>query len=301
MPVEHYENFPVASWLCPKHLRHPITAIYHFARTADDIADEGDAPPTLRLRDLDAFAAQLAQIPDAPQSSKPWARWAEVFGPLSHEFHAHRLPIQWLQALLSAFRQDVTQQHYDTREDLLHYCARSANPVGRLLMHLYGVDDPAALHESDAICTALQLTNFWQDLSIDLPRGRIYIPQDDHARHGLARDELLSAPPSPEQARKVAACMRDLVDWAEQSFVAGAALPARVRRKAGRLAALELELVLQGGLRILEKIRRQNFDTLRHRPTIGARDALPLLFNALVRPVARRHTTTPSIPSIPLA
>jgi squalene synthase HpnC len=288
MAIDHYENFPVASWLCPARLRPPIVAIYRFARTADDIADEGDAPAAQRLHDLDAYAAQLATLPHASHEASPWQRWPEVFGSLQAQFRLHQLPIGPLQALLSAFRQDVTQSHYDTREELLHYCERSANPVGRLLLHLYGLEDQAALRESDAICTALQLTNFWQDLRIDLPRGRLYIPQQIHSRYGLTRSDLLSTEEMLLKAGQLAECLRELVQWTEELFAAGANLPARVRRQAGRLAGLELELVIQGGLRILHKIRRQHFDTLRQRPTIGATDALPLLVNALLRPAARR-------------
>lgn len=169
-PVTHYENFPVASVLCPPHLRQPIAAIYGFARTADDIADEGDAPAADRLADLAAFHADLMAI---AQGQPPSPRWASVFLPLQAVLRSHQLPVPLLADLLSAFAQDVEKtrdaEGYADRAELLDYCRRSANPVGRLLLHLYGVHGDEALRESDAICTALQLINFWQDLSVDIP------------------------------------------------------------------------------------------------------------------------------------
>ncbi|MFL6663494.1 MAG: squalene/phytoene synthase family protein, partial [Rhizobacter sp.] len=161
MPVEHYENFPVASWLCPPALRPAVTAIYGFARTADDLADEGDATPAQRLADLATYRRDLDA---AATGAPPSARWTAVFSPLAGAIARHGLPVPLLHDLLDAFSQDVVQARYADRAELLDYCRRSANPVGRLLLHLYGIDDPRALHESDAICTALQLANFWQDL-----------------------------------------------------------------------------------------------------------------------------------------
>ena len=158
----HYENFPVASWLCPPRLRPPIAAIYHFARTADDIADEGSALPAQRLSDLAAYRQDLAAVASGQPHS---GRWAPVFDTLAPQLHAWQLPEALLADLLSAFAQDVVftrdGRAYADRAELLDYCRRSANPVGRLLLHLYGVQDTAALAESDAICSALQLINFW--------------------------------------------------------------------------------------------------------------------------------------------
>lgn len=166
-PVEHYENFPVASWLCPPALRAPIAAIYHFARTADDMADEGDAPATRRLADLAEYRADLMACAGGGPS-RAATRWPQVFVPLTAAITQHQLPLNLLADLLSAFEQDVRKtdagETYRTRDELLHYCARSANPVGRLLLHLWGIDDERSLQQSDAICTALQLINFWQDL-----------------------------------------------------------------------------------------------------------------------------------------
>ena len=172
-PITHYENFPVASWLCPAHLRAPIAAIYHFARTADDLADEGEASAAARLDDLAAYRAalDLACVGQVAQDG----RWTWVFGPLRQAIAAHHLPPKLLHALLDAFVQDIEKTRdgtgYANEAALLDYCQRSANPVGRLLLHLYGVADAQSLAWSDGICSALQLINFWQDPSRDLPRA----------------------------------------------------------------------------------------------------------------------------------
>src|SRR3989344_2045239 len=214
-PVTHYENFPVASLLCPPHLRQPIAAIYGFSRTADDIADEGDAPAADSLADLAAYHAEL-----------------------------------------------------------LDYCRRSANPVGRLLLHLYGVTDAQALQESDAICTALQLINFWQDLSVDIPRGRHYLPRADCAVHGACQAELLALRSTPENVRLISDCAR----WARASMQIGAPL---VHRLPGR-AGWELRLVVQGGLRILDKVDALKGGSLHTRPRLHAWDWCVMLGRALV-------------------
>jgi len=276
----HYENFPVASWLCPPRLRPPIAAIYLFARTADDIADEGDASTDQRLADLHAFRADLAAIAWGDSAS---TRWPAVFGPLAHTMRAFTLPEALLADLLSAFIQDIEKTRdaarYPDRAALLDYCARSANPVGRLLLHLYGVNNAEALTQSDAICSALQLINFWQDLSVDLPRGRFYLPVDDCAAHGLSPEAfdairpLGNAPPPREALALVAA----EVAWARTLMNEGAPL---VHRLPGRMG-WELRLVVQGGLRILDKIESLGFDTFTQRPTIGKADAPLLAWRAL--------------------
>ncbi|MFP5443297.1 MAG: squalene synthase HpnC, partial [Betaproteobacteria bacterium] len=220
-PVTHYENFPVASLLCPPHLRQPIAAIYGFARTADDIADEGDALAAARLADLAAYHADLMAV---AQGQPPSPRWASVFLPLQAVLRSHQLPVPLLADLLSAFVQDVdkTRDHagYTTRSELLDYCRRSANPVGRLLLHLYGVDGAQALRESDAICTALQLINFWQDLSVDIPRGRFYLPDDDCATHGVTRAMLQALQPTPQTT----ALITEHARWARATMLEGAPL-----------------------------------------------------------------------------
>ena len=270
MSVDHYENFPVASWLCPPALRPAVAAIYVFARTADDLADEGDATPAKRLADLAEYRADLhAVYAGAPASS----RWSQVFKPLRIVQIQHALPVDLLADLLGAFEQDVVKHAYADRAELLDYCRRSANPVGRLLLHLYGVTDPTALRQSDAICTALQLANFWQDLSIDTRRGRIYLPAADCARHGVAAQDLLDRRDAPNMRALIA----EMVAWARERMVAGAPL---VHAIAGR-AGWELRLVVQGGLRVLENIDAIDCATLRTRPTLRWYDAPSMLWRAL--------------------
>nr|WP_233589872.1 squalene synthase HpnC [Acidovorax sp. FJL06] len=273
-PVTHYENFPVASVLCPPQLRQPIAAIYGFARTADDLADEGDALPTSRLADLAAYQADLHTI---AQGQAPSPRWASVFLPLQGVLRSHQLPLPLLEDLLSAFAQDVEKtrdaEGYADRAELLDYCRRSANPVGRLLLHLYGVGDAQALRQSDAICTALQLINFWQDLSVDIPRNRHYLPRADCAAHGACQAELLALQSTRENARLIADC----ADWARATMHSGAPL---VHRLPGR-AGWELRLVVQGGLRILDKVEALKGGSLHTRPRLHAWDWVVMLARAL--------------------
>jgi len=186
MAVDHYENFPVASLLLPRALRGAVRDIYRFARSADDIADEGDADAATRLAQLAAYRAQLQRI-DARQ--EPDALVA-IFAPLALTIARHHLPLAPFTDLLSAFEQDVRVARYDDDAALLDYCARSANPVGRLMLHLYDARDPAYLPLSDAICTGLQLTNFWQDIALDWAKGRVYLPRDALARHGVDEDDI---------------------------------------------------------------------------------------------------------------
>lgn len=269
MSVDHYENFPVASILCPPRLRPAIASIYWYARTADDIADEGDAPAAQRLQHLAAYRADLrAAVAGASLSN----RWRHVFEPLRETIRTHALPLTLLEDLLSAFEQDVTKHHYVDRNELLDYCRRSANPVGRLLLHLYAINDAKSLHQSDAICTALQLINFWQDLSIDLPRERLYLPLADCERFGAVPEALMQRQDSPAARALVA----DVSEWAGCLMQEGAPLVHRLQGRAG----WELRLVVQGGLRILDKIAAMNQATLTRRPRLRWWDALPMLSRA---------------------
>ena len=273
-PVTHYENFPVASLLCPPHLRAPIAALYAFARTADDIADEGDATPAQRLHDLAAYRAELAAV---AAGAAPGMRWATVFGPLQGVLRQHGLPVALLDDLLSAFVQDVEKTRdgatYADRAALLDYCRRSANPVGRLLLHLYGVADAQALAQSDAICSALQLINFWQDLSVDIPRGRHYLTDADCAAHGVDRALLATLQPTPATTHLLA----DNARWARTLMEQGAPL---VHRLPGR-AGWELRLVVQGGLRILDKIDALRGANLHTRPRLHGHDWCVMLWRAV--------------------
>jgi hydroxysqualene synthase len=270
-PVTHYENFPVASWLCPPRLRPAIAAIYGFARTADDIADEGDAPAGLRLQDLAAYRADL-QATAAGQP--PSNRWPQVFGPLGAAIAHWQLPVPLLDDLLRAFEQDIAKTRdgagYADRAALLDYCSRSANPIGRLLLHLYGVHDAAALAQSDAICSALQLINFWQDLSVDIPRRRYYLPHDRSAALGVDPGALNQTP-------QATALIAEQVRWARALMLQGAPLVHQVPGRAG----WELRLVVQGGLRILDRIAALDHATLRTRPTLRKTDLAVMLWRGL--------------------
>jgi squalene synthase HpnC len=268
--VTHYENFPVASMLCPKHLRPAVVAIYNFARTADDLADEGDASPAERSQALALYKADLAACAQGQATS---GRWPGVFDALAPQITQQQLPLPLLYDLLNAFEQDVHKTRYANQAELLDYCSRSANPVGRLLLHLYGVTHEAALRQSDCICTALQLVNFWQDLSVDIPRGRIYLPAELQALHGVSEAELLAQAISPRTRTLVADC----VDRARRLMLEGAPLVHQVPGRAG----WELRLVVQGGLRIAERIARLDFATLRQRPVIGRSDALVMAWRTL--------------------
>ena len=284
MSVNHYENFPVASVLCPPALRAPVRAIYHFARTADDLADEGEASVAERRASLANYrealrAAAAGQLPAGP--------WSSVFVPLAQELRAHRLPLSLLEDLLCAFEQDAGNPHYLDREQLLDYCRRSANPIGRLMLHLAGVHDEVSLTQSDAICSALQLINFWQDASVDLPRGRHYVPVADARRHGLELDDLRLGADNPATQ----ALLRELCQWAAALMKEGAPLTWRVP---GRLG-WELRLVVQGGLRILERIGQMQYRTLSQRPALRAQDLPVMLWRAL-RMRAGLHTPGFALP-----
>lgn len=267
--VEHYENFPVASLLCPARLRPAVVAVYGFARTADDLADEGDAAPQQRLADLAQYRRDL----DAVLAGQPASRrWHKVFAPLAAAIATFELPGPLLRDLLSAFEQDVVKHDYADRGELLDYCSRSANPVGRLMLHLHGIHDDTALAQSDAICTALQLANFWQDMRIDTTRGRLYPPRTDRVRHGVTDHALLAR----EDGEAVRRLLAELAGWARSLMLSGAPLVHRVPGRAG----WELRLVVQGGLRILEKIDHLNCATLRERPTLRWFDVPLLLWRA---------------------
>jgi squalene synthase HpnC len=272
MAIEHYENFPVASVLLPRRLVPAVEAIYAFARSADDLADEGDAAPAERLAALAAYDAALDCIERGEAVDDP------MFARLAAVLAAYRLPLQPLRDLLSAFSQDVVTQGYADFPALRDYCRRSADPVGRLMLALYGVDGERDLRESDAICTALQLINFWQDVAIDLAKGRIYIPQDDLARFGVAAGDIESGRAGPAWR----ALMKFELGRARALMAGGAPLALRLPGRIG----WELRMVVQGGLRILEMIERVDYDVFRRRPKLGKRDWLVVGWRALRMRVA---------------
>jgi len=298
--VAHYENFPVASWLCPARLRPAVLALYHYARTADDLADEGPATAAQRLQALAAYRQACQQLWIAPGHAAASA-WPEVFVPLAPVVAAHRLPQQPLLDLLDAFEQDVRHtaagHRYQNQAELLDYCRRSANPVGRLLLHLYGVDDALSLRRSDAICTALQLINFWQDLSVDLPRGRHYLPQDALQRHGLQDVPLLQIGPGHPQDSAARQLLAELVQQARTLMLDGAPLATTLP---GRLG-WELRWVVLGGLTILERIGQLQYRSWLQRPRLHRADAPRLLWHSLRwRQCLARALPSPSpLPSPP--
>lgn len=275
-PIQHYENFPVASWLCPAHLRAPIAAIYHFARTADDLADEGQASASERLAQLAQYRACLQDAGNAKHASPAWQN---IFAHLHHAIAQWQLPTDQLHALLDAFEQDVritaSGALYADDQAVLDYCSRSANPVGRLLLHLYGINDAQALAQSDHICTALQLINFWQDLSVDHARGRCYLSTQRLQQHHMPTTlaELEQLPGHPQAGELVAA----LCQWAHSHMQQGQAL---VHTVPGRMG-WELRLVVQGGLAVLRQVERLGPRALQQRPVLRPLDWLTVATRAI--------------------
>jgi squalene synthase HpnC len=269
MAVDHYENFPVASVLMPARLRPPVTVIYAFARSADDLADEGDAAPAERLAALDAYRDELDRIAlgEAPRTP--------LFERLASVASDWRLPLEPFRDLLDAFSQDVVKTRYADFAEVLDYCRRSANPIGRLLLHLYGRAGAENLRRSDAICSALQLVNFWQDVEIDWRKDRVYLPQEDLARFGVAEAQI-AASTTDERWR---ALLDFEVGRARAMLLSGAPL---ARDLPGRVG-WELRMVVQGGLRILEKIDAVQGDVFRRRPVLGAFDWPLMLVRAALR------------------
>ncbi len=268
MSVGHYENFPVASLLLPPALREPVAVIYRFARTADDFADEGTDAPPLRLEKLQRYRVELQGIHAGRPSADP------LFAELARVVRAHDLPLQLLHDLLDAFAQDVVKNRYADYAEVLDYCRRSANPIGRLLLHLFKRTDESSLRQSDCICSALQLINFWQDVRIDYEtKDRVYLPQDEMRRFGVG-EEHLRAQRCDGAFR---ALMRFQVERTQQLMLEGAPL---VRALSGRLR-MEIALTVQGGLRILEKLEAAGYDMFRRRPVLRTLDLPVLFFRAL--------------------
>jgi squalene synthase HpnC len=263
MSVDHYENFPVASILMPKRLRKPVSAIYHFARAADDIADEGDLPDQDRLQRLDEFRAELGRIADDQTPLTP------LFINLGAAIRQHGLPMQPFHDLLDAFSQDVMKKRYNDFADLLDYCRRSANPVGNLLLHLYGEATSVNIAYSNAICTSLQIINFWQDVAKDYAIGRIYLPLDELAQYGVSEAQIAQGI-TDDAWRKL---MQFQVDRARAMMISGKPLGSILTGRIG----LEMRMIIAGGLRILDKLESAQFDMFRHRPVLRPFDWVIML------------------------
>lgn len=263
----HYENFPVASTLLPKHLRRPVAVIYAFARTADDIADEGDAGAAERLAALDDYDARLSRLGTGDTPTDP------IFIALADVISRHRLPHSLFHDLLSAFRQDVTQKRYADFPQVLDYCRRSANPVGRLLLHLNGDATEENLQASDQVCSALQLINFLQDLQQDYrENNRIYLPLDEMQRFGID-ESWLQEERSDEPMQALIAFQLQRI---ETMMHEGAKLGANLRGRFG----LEIRLIIAAGLKVVEKLSQHNGKVFA-RPRLGKGDYLSILWQAL--------------------
>lgn len=264
--IEHYENFPVASFLLPKKLRRPIAHIYHFARNADDFADEGDAPAAVRLVQLQGYKLALDQIALGRRSVDP------LFIALAQTIADYALPLDPFYALLDAFCQDVQVERYDDFAQVLAYCQRSADPVGQLLLHLFDAVTPENVRCSNLICSSLQLINFWQDVAIDWKKPRVYLPKEDLARFGV-EDAQIAAGQCDANWR---ALMQFQIDRTRAMMLEGAPLGRRLKGRAG----LEIRAVVQGGLCILDKIEAVQMDVFARRPVVSKLDFLGVLWRA---------------------
>ncbi|GLS03424.1 squalene/phytoene synthase [Chitiniphilus shinanonensis] len=265
--VSHYENFPVASLLMPRRYRKPVAAVYHFARHADDLADEGDAAPAQRLAALAGCHEELARIERAetPQTARYQA--------LAQAVREFGIPVSLCHDLLSAFEQDVVKTRYADFGEVIQYCRRSANPVGRILLHCFGRTDERLLAMSDGICSALQLINFWQDVAVDWRKDRVYLPLEDMARFRVTEAQIAAGRVDANWKR----LMAFQVDRTRRMLQAGAplalALPGRI--------GLELRLTVLGGDAILTKLQQVGYDMFRQRPVLTRGDWPRLLWRAL--------------------
>ncbi len=271
MARSHYENFPVGSLLIPVDKRRYVYSIYAFARTADDFADEGYEEDGLdeagRLAALEDWERKL-EASYRGEASHP------VFIALAETAKELQLPVRLFRDLLSAFKQDVTKRRYANFDELLDYCGRSANPIGRLILLLFGYREERLHKLSDSICTGLQLVNFWQDVAVDIRKDRIYLPLNEMAEFGVSVDDLRDG----RSSERSAALFRLQVERTKQFFEAGRCLPGMVN---GRLA-FELRLTWLGGMRILRRIEEQDYDTLETRPVITGWDKIVLLLRSLI-------------------
>lgn len=257
----HYENFPVVSWCLPAHLRQPFYDVYAFCRWADDLGDEIDSTDeSLRLL---AWWREELQDCYAGRPKHP------VYVALEQTIREFELSERHFQNLISAFEQDQQQTRYATREELVDYCTRSANPVGRILLELAKADSERNLLLSDDVCTGLQLINFWQDVARDYEINRVYLPQADMQQHGVT-EQVFQSGIATDPFRTL---LKEEVDWAESLLLSGRELalsiPASIR--------FDIRLFSLGGLKICEKIRKQEYDTLSSRPKLKKFD-LPVLF-----------------------
>ncbi len=265
--VNHYENFPVASVLMPRHLRRPVTLLYRFARDADDFADEGDRTPAERLALLEDFRQELRRIEQGEVPQKI------LFQDLAEVIRQYELPLSYFYDLLDAFSQDVTQTRYATFGDVVQYCRRSANPVGRLMLHLFGETDARKMAMSDGICTALQLINFLQDIAIDYQKGRIYLPQDELEKYRITEAQIARG----DVGGLWQTMMHHQIQRALKMLEAGSPLGVQLPGRFG----LEIRLIVLGGETILRKLHQTHGNVFEYRPTLKAADWPRMLWRAL--------------------
>jgi len=289
----HYENFPVASLLVPRSQRPHIAAVYAFARAADDFADEGQRSIAERHRLIDGWLRRLREAASAGESASKVepgepGHTHEIFMALGSTIRQKALPIHLLEDLLSAFRQDVTSSRYASWDDLLDYCRRSANPVGRLVLRIAGYDQPQLDAWSDAICTGLQLTNFWQDVKSDFDRGRIYLPEEELRLHGASVDALRRSLVGGRIDERWALALASAARRTRALFEAGLPLCDAVR---GRLK-YELRATWLGGTRVLARLETAKYDVIRERPTLGAGDGPWLAWRMATWPLDSRGSDT---------
>jgi squalene synthase HpnC len=263
----HYENFPVASRFIPKDMRKYVWAIYAFARIADDYADEPGYTLAGRMDNLNQWEQYLAEC----YNGNPTHR---VFAALAETIERFQIPIELLQNLLAAFRADVTVKRYETFEDLLGYCQNSANPVGRIVLMLFNYRSETMMQYSDSICTALQLTNFWQDVSVDLQKDRVYIPLEDLEEFSYSEQDLFECKLNDHFRNLMAFEVQRTADL----FIEGKPLLSKVDKDISR----ELKLTWNGGTGILQKIHRQEYDVLTKRPVLSILDKFGLLFHSFL-------------------
>lgn len=267
LATTHYENFPVASCLLPMRLRRPISMIYAFARQADDFADEGDLPPEQRLTLLDGFRKELDRIQAGlvPETA--------FFRALADTVFRHSLPLEPFYDLLDAFSQDVVKNRYANFGEVMQYCRRSANPIGRLLLHLYGEATPRNIGYSDAICSALQIINFLQDVAIDYRKNRIYLPQDEMARYRVTEQQIARGDPGGMWW----AFMQFEIERARKLLQAGAPLGRALKGRIG----LEMRAIIAGGETILRKLHKAQGNMFAHRPVLQFTDWAYMLYRAM--------------------
>jgi phytoene synthase len=269
MGVGHYENFPVASLLLPGRLRRPVATLYRFARAADDLADEGDHTVAARLHALDLFTRQLGQIERGEPVTDP------LFRALAGTIHEHRLPYHYFHDLISAFAQDCVKTRYQDFAELQEYARRSADPVGRLLLHLFDAAEAKNLHDSDKICSALQFINFWQDVAVDYRKQRIYLPLADMQAFGVSEADIAKGI-ATESFR---ALLRFQIERTRALLHEGAGLGRALRGRVG----LEIRMIVAGGDTILQKLIDADCDVFRHRPVLRALDWGAMLLRACTR------------------